>query len=67
MVSLSLIMIVFILKKAYSFFEIYLGWIFINGHKQEAWARYLKTKYSKVKKKKEKMSLKEEVKNLFIW
>jgi hypothetical protein len=26
-------------------FELNLGWFFINGNKQESWARYLRKKY----------------------
>jgi hypothetical protein len=26
-------------------FELNLGWFFINGNKQEAWVRYLRKKY----------------------
>ena len=28
-------------------FEIYFGWLFINGRKQEEWRRYLEIKYKK--------------------
>ncbi len=26
-------------------FDIYFGWLFINGRKQEEWSNYLKDKY----------------------
>ena len=26
-------------------FEIYFGWFFVNGRKQEEWSNYLKEKY----------------------
>lgn len=26
-------------------FEIYFGWLFVNGRKQEEWSNYLKEKY----------------------
>ncbi len=29
------------------FFEIHIGWFFINGHKQEAYYEYLRKKYDK--------------------
>jgi hypothetical protein len=28
-------------------FELNLGWFFINGRKQDAWTKYLKKKYEK--------------------
>jgi hypothetical protein len=28
-------------------FELYFGWLFINGRKQEQWHRYLRMKYGK--------------------
>ena len=33
------------LRSAYRFFELRCGWFFVNGHKEEAWAQYLKKKY----------------------
>jgi hypothetical protein len=33
-------------KKIIKWFEINLGWFFINGRKQAAWAEYLRKKYS---------------------
>lgn len=30
-------------------FELYFGWLFINGRKREQWYRYLEIKYGKNK------------------
>tara|TARA_R110000868_G_scaffold393417_2_gene664440 strand:+ start:11817 stop:11981 length:165 start_codon:yes stop_codon:yes gene_type:complete len=35
------------LKKLNRWFELNLGWFFINGRKQEQWNEYLKNKYKK--------------------
>jgi hypothetical protein len=35
------------LNKINRWFELNLGWFFINGRKQDAWRRYLKDKYGK--------------------
>ena len=35
------------LKKLNRWFELNLGWFFINGRKQEQWNKYLKNKYKK--------------------
>ena len=32
-------------RKLIKWFEINLGWFFINGRKQAAWAEYLRKKY----------------------
>ena len=40
-----------ILSRINRFFEIHIGWFFINGNYQEDWARYLKKKYEKSNKK----------------
>jgi hypothetical protein len=34
-----------ILKKITKFFEIKIGWFFINGNKKEKWNNYLNRKY----------------------
>ena len=34
-----------ILKKIERWFDLNLGWFFINGRKQEKWQQYLKGKY----------------------
>lgn len=34
-------------KKLNRWFELNLGWFFINGRKQEQWNEYLKNKYKK--------------------
>jgi hypothetical protein len=34
-------------KKMKRIFEIYLGWLFVNGRKQEQWYNYLKERYGK--------------------
>jgi hypothetical protein len=31
-------------------FEIHLGWFFVNPHKQDRWYKYLNNKYNKEKK-----------------
>jgi len=36
-----------VMKKLKRLFELYLGWIFINGRKQEQWINYLRKKYKK--------------------
>jgi hypothetical protein len=33
------------IRTFFRWFELNLGWIFINGRKQDAWAEYLKNKY----------------------
>jgi hypothetical protein len=33
------------MKALAKWFELNLGWFFINGRKQEYWARYLRMKY----------------------
>jgi hypothetical protein len=33
------------MKKIIKWFEINLGWFFVNGRKQEDWAEYLRKKY----------------------
>jgi len=35
------------IKKLNRWFELNLGWFFINGRKQEQWNEYLKNKYKK--------------------
>lgn len=35
----------FILRKFNRFFEINLGWLFINGNKEQQWKEYLDRKY----------------------
>jgi len=35
------------MKKIIKWFELNLGWFFINGRKQEQWNEYLKQKYRK--------------------
>ena len=35
------------LKRLNRWFELNLGWFFINGRKQEQWNEYLKNKYKK--------------------
>jgi hypothetical protein len=35
----------FMWKKFEKWFDLNLGWFFINGHKQEAWCEHLKEKY----------------------
>jgi hypothetical protein len=35
------------IKKLNKWFELNLGWFFINGRKQEQWNEYLKNKYKK--------------------
>jgi len=35
------------MKKIIKWFELNLGWFFINGRKQEQWNEYLKQKYKK--------------------
>ena len=32
-------------KRFIKWFELNLGWFFINGYKQESWFKYLKEKY----------------------
>jgi len=39
------------MKKLKKWFELYFGWFFINGHKQEAWRRYLIKKYKNDRKR----------------
>lgn len=34
-----------ILYKIYRFFELHIGWFFINGQKREQWDQYLREKY----------------------
>ena len=34
-----------LLKKFEKFFDLHIGWFFINGNKQEAWSERLKEKY----------------------
>ena len=34
-----------ILYKIYRFFELHIGWFFVNGHKREHWNNYLREKY----------------------
>jgi hypothetical protein len=38
---------VMVMKKLKRLFELYLGWIFVNGRKQEQWRNYLRKKYKK--------------------
>lgn len=38
------------MKKIIKWFELNLGWFFINGRKQEQWNEYLKQKYRKLNK-----------------
>ena len=33
------------LKKLERFFDLKIGWMFVNGRKQEDWYKYLKDKY----------------------
>ena len=33
------------IKKINKWFELNLGWFFVNGRKQEDWAEYLRKKY----------------------
>ena len=33
------------MKKIIKWFEINMGWFFVNGRKQEQWENYLKDKY----------------------
>tara|TARA_R100001463_G_C3544514_1_gene222587 strand:- start:51 stop:155 length:105 start_codon:yes stop_codon:yes gene_type:complete len=33
------------MKKLNNWFEINLGWIFVNGRKQEEWVEYIKNKH----------------------
>lgn len=33
------------MKNIIKFFEIHLGWIFVNGNKTEKWNKYLNEKY----------------------
>jgi hypothetical protein len=35
------------MKKIIKWFELNLGWFFVNGRKQEEWANYLREKYNK--------------------
>ena len=35
------------IKYIFKWFEINLGWLFINGRKQQQWHEYLKNKYDK--------------------
>jgi hypothetical protein len=35
------------LYKINKFFEIHIGWMFINGYKQKKYYKYLKNKYGK--------------------
>tara|TARA_R110000824_G_scaffold36287_4_gene112981 strand:+ start:2156 stop:2263 length:108 start_codon:yes stop_codon:yes gene_type:complete len=35
------------MKRFYKWFELNLGWFFINGFKREEWEVYLKEKYKK--------------------
>lgn len=34
------------MRRVVKFYEIYLGWFFVNGQKQEKYQEYLKSKYS---------------------
>ena len=34
-----------IFKRVEKWFELNLGWFFVNGYKQEAWFEHLKNKY----------------------
>jgi hypothetical protein len=36
-----------LLQKCERWFELNLGWFFVNGRKQAAWAAYLRKKYGK--------------------
>ena len=36
-----------ILYKLERWFDLNLGWFFVNGYKQDEWAAYLKKKYGK--------------------
>lgn len=36
-----------IFKSFFRWFEMNWGWFFVNGRKQDAWARYLREKYGK--------------------
>ena len=35
------------MKKIIKFFEVYFGWFFIIGHKQERWHKHIDRKYNK--------------------
>lgn len=35
------------LKKIEKWLDLNVGWFFVNGHKREAWQRYLRKKYKK--------------------
>lgn len=39
------------MKKFNKWFELYLGWFFINGFKRDEWEEYLAEKYKKPNKK----------------
>jgi hypothetical protein len=41
------------ISKLNKWFEINLGWLFVNGRKQEQWVQYLKNKY-KINKPKQR-------------
>jgi hypothetical protein len=38
-------LLLFCLHALYRAFELKFGWFFVNGHKHEAWQRYLEKKY----------------------
>lgn len=40
-----------IFKRFEKWFELNLGWFFVNGYKQESWFEYLKEKYPNEYKK----------------
>jgi len=45
------------IRKINKWFELNLGWFFVNGRKQEDWAKYLKNKYGNDESKTQKIVL----------